>query len=84
METQWNSLPKGFVGNGSPTHGNHIASPNGNTPNGTHSNGTHSNDAHSNDAHGRKPKQKRNKPTLSCKECVEHKTKVSSAVFLVS
>jgi hypothetical protein len=25
----------------------------------------------------RKPKQKRNKPTLSCEECVERKTKVS-------
>lgn len=26
-----------------------------------------------------KPKQKRNKPTLSCEECVERKTKVSSS-----
>jgi len=27
-----------------------------------------------------KPKQKRNKPTLSCEECVERKTKVSATV----
>lgn len=29
------------------------------------------------DGHSSKPKQKRNKPTLSCVECVERKTKVS-------
>lgn len=28
-----------------------------------------------------KPKQKRNKPTLSCEECVERKTKVCTSVF---
>ncbi len=28
-------------------------------------------------------KQKRNKPTLSCEECVERKTKVSSILCLV-
>lgn len=30
----------------------------------------------SGDGHSSKPKQKRNKPTLSCEECVERKTKV--------
>jgi hypothetical protein len=31
-----------------------------------------------------KKKQKRNKPTLSCFECVERKTKVSRSFFIIS
>lgn len=31
-----------------------------------------------------KPKQKRNKPTLSCEECVERKTKVCCDVIVLS
>jgi len=29
----------------------------------------------------RRPKQKRNKPTLSCRECVDRKTKVPVVVY---
>ena len=35
------------------------------------------------DGDSSKPKQKRNKPTLSCEECVERKTKVDYSVLSV-